>query len=534
MRSVRRAALGLSLILGACSSTPEEPAPQTPSLLDDDGRILALRCPGDPACRAADGALRVGVAVRAITPNVEPWDDDDGDGRWDEGEAFEDLDGDGVHDTVWLAGFGRGRAATEIHDDLWARVMTFERGDLKIAVVALDLIGYFHEDVLSVRRAADEAGLGFDQILVATTHQHEGPDTMGVWGETPFVSGRDPEYLASIVERTVAALAEADTTAQPAALRVATATAGHLIHDSREPEVIDPTVTALQALDADGAPFATLAIWGNHPEALDGDNTRLTSDYPHYLRERLEAAYEGAPAVFFAGTLGGLMNPLHIAGCPNAAGERTCPAGTFELAEYIGYGVADRVVAAFEGVAASDDVTLAARRERITFTIGNFAFFTAYVGGLFERTLFDADDGPLRRSQAEDFTAEEALAGAVLFQSEVGALTLGPLELLSVPGELYPELWLDAEDGSSFIVVNENVDFPDAEKEPPLRGLMPKSRVRAIVNQGNDALGYIIPKIQYDFDEPFAYGRRQYGEVNSVGPEIAPQIAAGVRRLYAP
>ncbi len=520
------------LFLAACSA-PDADDPEVPPLLDEDGRLLPLACPGAPGCRSADGALRVGVGVRKITPEVETWSDDDGDGAWDEGEAFDDLDGDGEFDPVWLAGFGRGRAATGVHDDLWARAMVFARGDLKIGVVALDLIGYFNDDVIAVREGAREAGLGLDYVLVASTHQHEGPDAMGPWGETPFETGRDEVYLARVVEEAVAALEVANEGLVEATLTVATATdTRHLIHDSREPEVVDPTATALLARDTSGAAIASLVVWGNHPEALDDVNTLVTSDYPHYVREGLEAAFD-APSVFFAGTLGGLMNPLHIQGCPDADGNRTCPAGTYELAEYIGEELSSRVIAALEAAAPSDDRTLAVRRERVQLTFGNFAFLAGYAAGLFDRRIFDVEDRPVTRAQADDVRVEDALAGALHIQSEVGVVTLGPLELLTVPGELYPELWLTPDDGGSFIVVNADVDYPDAPPEPPLSSLMETPRVRALVNQGNDALGYILPKVQYDFDEPFAYGRRQYGEVNSIGPDIAPTLAAGVERLYA-
>ncbi|MEQ8275751.1 MAG: hypothetical protein RMA76_34420 [Deltaproteobacteria bacterium] len=526
---MRRAWIAFVLLSACGQSTPDDP--EVPPLLDDDGRLLTLTCPGDPACRAADGPLRVGVGVRTITPAVETWEDD-GDGRWEEGEAFEDLDGDGEYDPVWLAGFGRGRAATGVHDDLWARAMAFSRGDLVVGVVALDLIGYFSDDVIRVREAAREAGLGYDYVLVASTHNHESPDAMGPWGETPFESGRDETYLDEIVRRAVEALADAKSSLTDAELTVATATdTRHLIDDSRDPEVVDTTVTALLARDTTGAAIASLVLWGNHPEALDDVNTLITSDYPHYLREGMEAHFD-APSLFLPGTLGGLMNPLHIQGCPDADGNRTCPAGTYELAEYIGGEVAARAIAALEAAPASTDQTLGARRERVQLTIANFAFLTGYIAGLFDRRVFDADDEPLTRAQAEAFNVDEALAGAVQIQSEVGAVTLGPLEIVTVPGELYPELWMTDGEGGSFIVENEGVDFLDAAPEPPLVTLMPEGRTRAIVNQGNDALGYIIPKVQFDFDEPFAYGRRQYGEVNSLGPDIAPSLAEGIQRLY--
>jgi hypothetical protein len=40
----------------------------------------------------------------------------------------------------------------------------------------------------------------------------------------------------------------------------------------------------------------------------------------------------------------------------------------------------------------------------------------------------------------------------------------------------------------------------------------------------NDEIGYVIPKRQWDYKPPYAYGRkeRQYGEINSCSSDAAP------------
>src|SRR5262249_60648739 len=77
---------------------------------------------------------------------------------------------------VYIAGFGQNRKATGVHDPLKARAVVLRHGDRKVAVVALDLIGFFNANVAHVRDRLD----GFDYVLVCSTHQHEGPDTLGL------------------------------------------------------------------------------------------------------------------------------------------------------------------------------------------------------------------------------------------------------------------------------------------------------------------------------------------------------------------
>jgi hypothetical protein len=39
---------------------------------------------------------------------------------------------------------------------------------------------------------------GFTYVLVSSTHNHEGPDTLGLWGPNAVSSGIDPEYLKKV------------------------------------------------------------------------------------------------------------------------------------------------------------------------------------------------------------------------------------------------------------------------------------------------------------------------------------------------
>lgn len=525
----------LPLALG-CPPPTEEPRPLLDSsrFADDQGLATPLVCPGSLGCEGAGEALYAGVAARKVTPLVEAWEDLDGDGKRGPSEPFTDEDGDGEHDAFWLAGFSMGRAATGVHDDLWARAVTFERGDVSIGLVALDFVGLFHPDVVRVREGAKAAGLDFDHVLVATTHNHEAPDTMGIWGPDPSQRGYDPAYVDFVVAEAVAALADAKAGQRRARLEVAQGSTPGLIADSRQPLVIDETITAVKLVGDDDATFGTLAFWGNHPEALGGQNTLVTSDYPHFLRERLETAFEGSTSVFFTGVLGGLMNPLHVVGCPNEEGVATCD-DDFEKARYIGEGAAEVALAALAGddVLVDSDPLLGVRRKAVLIEASNLKLAIAMKGGLIQRPLYTPEGRRVDSDQIEHVPLDELLRD-LRTGTEVDVLHIGPLDLLAIPGELYPELWLLREDGSSFIEHPENADFPDAEAETPLMALVPSGRLPVILNNANDALGYIIPKPQFDAAPPFAYvPSGQYGEDNSLGPEIAPTLARAIADVYA-
>src|SRR5262245_62077324 len=86
---------------------------------------------------------------------------------------------------VWLAGYGFGRRATGIHDPLMARCVVLKQGDEKIALVAVDLVGLQFPDTVKIRGKLP----GFKYVLVSSTHNHEGPDVIGIWGRTALSRG---------------------------------------------------------------------------------------------------------------------------------------------------------------------------------------------------------------------------------------------------------------------------------------------------------------------------------------------------------
>ncbi|MCC7074870.1 MAG: hypothetical protein IT383_26405 [Deltaproteobacteria bacterium] len=497
----------------ATTCTPPAPPPagmDSSVLVDERGLSTALICPGATGCANAEGPLRAGAATRAITPPV--------------GED---------QPPVWMAGFDIGRQATGMHDEQWARALIIERGDTAVGVVVLDLIGLFHDEVQRVRAAAQDAGLDLDTVFVVTTHVHEVKDTMGMWGSSVGDSGIDPPYMQLIVDQSVAALTDARAALTPVSMRVGRGDASPWVRDSRQPIVLDPTVTALDFVDDTGASRATLVVWGNHPEALGSDNTLLTSDYPHYLRTEIEERLPGTVAIFAPGLLGGLTTTIGLSVCPDGAGVDTCPQGSFERAERIG-----REVGQIAAEALTDAPlvagALAFRRLGTFLTPTTTPLALAFQLGMIQRAVWDEDGERIPEDQIEFLSIDEVIAGKIRVGTELSTLSLGDVELTAIPGELYSELWLANEDGSSRVERPEGGDLPSAEPEPAFSGLVRAAPVSVVLNNANDALGYVIPAPQWDVDEPFAYDPEgQYGEQNSLGSGTAPALVEALRALAA-
>lgn len=434
------------------------------------------------AAAPAFAALRAGAAKRVITPDLEKFA------------------------PVYMAGFGHNRRATSIHDDLWARCFALGTERLPLVLCGVDSIGLFRDDVQRIRGRVKQLYGRDANVVVASLHDHEAPDTMGLWGPAEDKSGINEAYNAFVVEQTAQTAVDAIKTLLPATFTLAKAHPPLLdtfIHDSRPPVVHDAEVIVLSAKTADGKPIATLLNWANHPETLGSKNTAITSDYSGYLRDRLERRLGGI-AVFINGAVGGMQSPL-------GAKIEDLPENSFEKAQYIGEHVAD---IAADAVAAEK-----------TIEIEGYSFAENDIH------IPITNEGFQAAAQADLYKGRKPMNADKSTTTPVGFIRLRAgekpvLDIALVPGELYPELSVGGTERYS------GADFPEAPIETPIKSMM-AAPYRMLFGLADDEIGYIIPKAEWDDKAPWLNNapKRWYGEVNSVGPDAAPRIAGAFKEL---
>jgi hypothetical protein len=420
---------------------------------------------------------------------------------------------------VYMAGFGQNRLATRVHDPLKARAVVFHDRDCKIALVSIDVVGFFNPNVERVRQRLS----GFTYILVSSTHNHEGPDTLGLWGPTPFKSGIDPTYIDLVENEIVKAVELADKSVQSAAVRLGTAKAPELLHDGREPYIKHDELVALQFRDpTTGKNSGIIVQWNCHPETLDSKNTEISADYVGYTVKELQDKYR-CPVVYLTGTVGGLMTSLHVE-IKDDQGKLLAD-GTFEKTERYGRLIGQLAATALGKSAIDVKLTpIQVHRREIFLPLENKAYLLGRQLGVLNRTAYLWAGDPYKAELADPKEFRKPLA----MRTEVGWLRLGELDVAAIPGEIYPELILDKVQDPP----DAGADFPDAPIEPAIYKQL-TGRHRMIIGLANDELGYIIPKRQWDEKPPYCYGRKkpQYGEVNSVGPETAPILCKAFKDM---
>jgi hypothetical protein len=165
-------------------------------------------------------------------------------------EKFNDKNGNGYFDAVWMGGFDNSRAAQGIDEEvpIMARILVLAQGNEHFAIVALDLVGFGPAQQEELRKILHtELGIDRNRVLIHATHNHESPDTVGIWGpvvtnsandvakaivdiaggdlgtfnQVPIRPGMPPEYWISLEAKVVQAMRQAMSRMRPAKIKFA-------------------------------------------------------------------------------------------------------------------------------------------------------------------------------------------------------------------------------------------------------------------------------------------------------------------------
>ena len=476
-------------------------------------QVVALAMGLLPLCFAqAQAQLRAGAAKAIVTPDTHK-------GK------------------VYIAGFGHNRIATGVHDDLYVRCLALEADRQAVVFCSVDIIGLFYDDVLKIRERAKTQAPEISHLVVASTHVHEGPDTLGLWGPDPLHTGIDENYLDRLDSQIAVTAVKAERSMQPA--RIELARDDHpllrmLQAVERPPIIKDPYLFVMRLTTASaGAPIATLVNWSDHPETLGAEDTEITADYPYWLCRYVEDRL-GGTAIFFNGSIGKVSTLGNQVAMPDPVSGQIAPDYTWKKAELLGTMLGQLAERALNSSESSPVSSISIRKSRLFAPLQNDHFRAAEAAGVFSGRKPLYTDGKLDGSTVEKEVADAGrvrLATGRELQTETDYVQLRNsdrivAEIVTVPGEIYPELT------NGGITRYPGADYPDAAFEPILRVHL-KSRYQFIFGLGNDELGYLIPKAEWDDQPPWLLNRpeRWYGEINSAGPEVAGVVLRGLVRL---
>jgi hypothetical protein len=462
-------------------------------------------------------------------------------------EAFGEAGAVNHSDPIYMAGFGT-REATGYHDRLWARGLVMGGPGGRVAMVALDVVGYFQNETQTIRAmVAEESGI--DHAVISSTHQHEGPDTLGIYGPSEIITGIDFAYLDFVNAAVADCIDEAAANLEEARLRTLTTNSNGLslgldprddelgVADGKvlegdmdlapdtEGRIVNASLPVLQVTKrepGEGGEYevlGTLVNFASHPESLGSDNTLITSDFPHYVRERLEEEYGGL-AIFVSADLGVLQGPLWI-DVEDPVTEMPAVRRTYRFAEVHGAQLAERIIENIDPMAAGDDgpEIRFAMTSPVAIPLANPYFRVAAALESLNKRRSLYTNGEPDKSFVKPYDAPYdwiPLAAGEDLYTEVSALRIGDASFAVVPTELDPQL------GDGY------------------RDAMTGAEHRFLIGLGNDHIGYQVPFDKWDNschacfpDEALCGVEPDCNTVfeNNVGQQVDPMVSAPLLEL---
>ena len=226
---------------------------------------------------SAKAEFRVGVAARSIIP-----------------KPLLPLSG----------GMGPSSPAKAVRGDLSARALVMQSGEIKVAIVSVDVLGF--PAVLGNRARAQIKNIPPTHVVIGASHTHSAPDCYafpdGQGGHTG-----DLRYMEMVCDRIVEAVNEADGNLRDAQLRIATGKVeGRVAYNYYAPDLYDRRASVIQAVDTLDKPMVTLVNYAVHPEVLGAASGICSPDLVGPLRDHIEQSV-GGMAMFMNGAQGGMV-----------------------------------------------------------------------------------------------------------------------------------------------------------------------------------------------------------------------------------
>jgi len=377
----------------------------------------------------ARAAFRVGAAMRVVTP-----------------DPLLPVSG----------GAGPSQPATRKLGELTVRALVFEHDGTRVAIVGSDFLGF--PAVLGNKVRVKVRGIPAENILIGVTHTHSAPDCYG------FPDGKggtdaDLKYLDTVCQRMADAIGEAIERLQPASLRIATGEArGKIAYNYYAPQLYDPRVSVIQAINSQGNPIATLVNYAIHPEVLGPGQGVCSPDLVGPLYQRIEAK-AGGMALFMNSAQGGMVT----ADCRGPDGHDI---QTWGECQRIGRLLADEALRVVAGAKIQRNPILQCFHRTIRFPIDSKLM----------RAILRLS--PLPYATDDDGT----------LSTQLNVLNLGDSQIVTIPGEALP-----------------NIGYYLKRKMHGKNNLL--------FGLTNDAFGYILTKVDFKSFRRYDYiSRTSLGE----------------------
>lgn len=349
-------------------------------------------------------------------------------------------------------GVGMPKPATVKKGDLYARALVMTKGSEKIAIVAIDNLGW--PAALGDRSRKLVSEIPAKNIMIGATHTHSAPDAYAFPDENGNY-GADLDYLDWCTVQIADAIKEALKNVEPADLKIAMGKAeGKISYNYYAPALYDPRCSVLQAIATTGKkkgePIVTLVNYAIHPEVIGNKQGILSPDLVGPLNDRIEQK-TGGMSLFMNGAQGGMVTADNRL-------ENGKEANDWQECIRIGNLLADESLRIVSDAIPQHNADLFCTYKTVEFPIDS------------QMMRYILKNSPLSMGTGDDSSVN----------TTINLLNIGSAQVLTIPGEALPNI-------GYYLKRKMNTTTPF------LFGLT------------NDAFGYILTKVDFNSFDRYNY-----------------------------
>lgn len=400
----------------------------------------------------------------------------------------------------YVAGYRINNPAAGVLDNLMAKALWIDdnSGRGGIVLVSVDCVGLFGADITEIRKRLEHFCVvtGCRSVNICSTHTHAGIDTMGLWGPLPK-TGRNKDFIEVVYNGVIAAVEQAYKNRCKGQIYLGYGKADKGAQKApRPPHVVSDVITRLRFVPENGTKEIYMINFASHPESLEGKNSLVSADFPCYMAKYIDE-HKNAEMMYFTGAIGGIcMNPM----------DQNNIISTIKTGHRLGEIICDIK----EEIKLTPKINIL--RQEIYLPCDNPVFWLASKINIIPEKMISTGTGKLNLGM----------------KTELSYIQFGELNMLLIPGELFPELayggYLSQEESS--------IDASPAINPDPLCKIADDENL-LIFGLANGEIGYILtpndyllhPTLPFIEEPKDKFGRNHYPETNSLGPDTAYYIA---------
>ena len=411
----------------------------------------------------------------------------------------------------YLAGHRTGKTVAGILDPLTVSALWLDCKDGGgMVVIGADVVGIAGVEIAQIRASLADfcRETGCKSISILCSHNHAGIDTLGYWGKAiigPIPgNGKDPEYMALLMENMRACCREAYKNRKEGMLYAGSVHVPDAVYRKRPPIVARDVLSRIRFVPDDGSTETWWLNFGAHPNTMGGDNQMISAEYPGFLRTAINEKQK--TNVLFG------VGPI-LAVDPGELSE-----DPYECARLEGKLLAEAAFTIDNDVALTPEITVV--RQPYLAPVENPVLALMAI---------------IKTVNYKKAASRESSLGLALC-TEMTYMRIGSQQILMLPGEAAPEFVFDQYSPAETSATGLG---PEVNAEPLCRVADDDNLI--VFGLANDMTGYMVPTNDFILNEYGPYldtatdrlGNRHYHETNSLSPKITHVVSETLADIMA-